>query len=219
MHRSTSLASLALLIGSTLTACGRSTGEAVILPPPQGPDYFFEIEPNDTPFTADFIQFVDPFTDTIIEGYLDGGPPGLFDTYDHFAFTATVPAVFSFELYAANPVADLAVGVFDPSLGVFVGWWDSPFDVEFGSFVVHEGNTDFQIVIHAPGLGSDYSLDLFGFPYTNAPESKSPERDASTRSDRDASSISVDPDGLVEDRSQTVEHEQRPRRPEISTTD
>ena len=191
------------LAGLLLSACGgSSSGVLAVIPPPQGPDYFYEIEPNDTPFTADFIQFTDSFTDSIIEGSLDGGPPGLYDTYDHFAFRATQAAEFVFELHPSTQGADLAIGVLDPLSGVFVGWWDSPFDVEIGSFIVHEGGTDFQIVVHSPTLGSDYSLDLFGFPFPFAPGDLEPGQEDAESPERDAPRISADPFGAQQAPSQ-----------------
>lgn len=158
------LRTLALSAGLLAAACGSSSHSS---PPPvvQGPDYFYEIEPNDTPAFPDFIQYVDRFTDTIIEGRLDGGPFGLYDTYDHFEFVTNSEAEFVFELYTEAPFADFAVGIFDPFLGEMVLWWDNPGSTEFGSFVVHQPGTVFQIVVHAPDFGANYSLDLFGFPY------------------------------------------------------
>ncbi len=158
------LRTLALSAGLLATGCGSSSNGG---PPPvvQGPDYFYEIEPNDSPAFPDFIQYVDRFTDSIIEGQLEGGPSAFYDTYDHFEFVANSEAEFVFELYTEAPFADFAVGVFDPFLGEMVLWWDNPGATEFGSFVVHEPGTVFQIVVHAPDFGANYSMDLFGFPY------------------------------------------------------
>lgn len=153
-----------VLLGLLLSSC-EGSGHGGVTPPPPGPEYFYELEPNDTPAHPDFIAYVDPYSDLLVEGHLEGGPSAFYDIYDHFEFVATTPTEFVFNLYTEQPFADLAIGVYDPYFGEIVLWWDTPFSGESGSFVVHEPGKVFQLVIFAPNLGTDYGLELSGFPY------------------------------------------------------
>lgn len=160
-----------VLLGLLLSGCEGSGQGGSVGPPPPGPEYFYEFEPNDTPAYPDFIAYVNPYSDLLVEGHLEGGPSGFYDIYDHFEFVATTPTEFVFDLYTQQAFADLAIGVYDPYFGEIVLWWDTPFSGESGSFVVHEPGKVFQLVIFAPNLGTDYGLELSGFPYPYGPES------------------------------------------------
>ncbi|MGK0218351.1 MAG: hypothetical protein ACI9HE_001839 [Planctomycetota bacterium] len=171
-QRSRLLASAVL--GLLLSACegsGHGNGGGSVSPP--GPEYFYELEPNDTPQFPDFIANLDPYSELLVEGHLEGGPSSFYDIYDHFEFVATTPTEFFFELHTDAPFADLAIGVYDPYFGEIVLWWDTPYSGESGSFVVHEPGKVFQLVIFAPSLGTDYGLELSGFPYPFGLESDS----------------------------------------------
>lgn len=138
-----------------------------------GPPLYGEIEPNDTPYTPDFIGTVHEGTHLIVEGHVQAH--GGWDDYDHFEFVAAEPSGFDFSVYGFAPGADLDVMVWDPDADAVVAWWDGPWNPEEGSFVVEEAGKTFVIAIEAYLVDSSYSFELVGFPWPHhGPEAGDP---------------------------------------------
>lgn len=128
-----------------------------------GSTVVYETEFNGNAASADFVGFIAPGSDWIIEGDVGFGA----DDYDGFAFVADYPTEVRFTLTIHDPFAELGVYVWDPDafgpgVGDFVFAFDSGANPEVGSFDVFVANTEFHLVV-APLFGAaDYTLAVHG---------------------------------------------------------
>ncbi len=154
---------LGSLAAATLASCGG--GGTVFLPPPPsaGPPVFIEIEPNDAPWQADFIATLHQGSHLFVEGHVDG--PFGFDALDRFEFVAHEPCEIELVLHGLDPFADLDLCIYDPASGQVVACFESPWNPEQATVVVHEPGTVFQVMVYAPFLHSRYELEVLAWPY------------------------------------------------------
>ncbi|MEZ6018643.1 MAG: hypothetical protein R3F17_00660 [Planctomycetota bacterium] len=98
--------------------------------------FYDEREPNNDPYAADFIGYVDSDSHLIVGGFVDDYPgPG--DIYDHFEFVTSEAASFEVLLSRSSAWNDMALGVFDPDTGEMVMWIDDPGGAQWADFTVH----------------------------------------------------------------------------------
>ncbi|MFT5050770.1 MAG: hypothetical protein ACI8QZ_002173 [Chlamydiales bacterium] len=152
------LSRTALLLASlALAACNGSVHVSGSPHPPPTPVYF-ETEPNDSVFDADFVSTVVGSQRIIVRGNLQAE----YGDIDGFAFVAAEPVSIDFVLDEYDLFGDLALCIYDPLLDQYIACYDSILD-EKGSFEVLQPGREFQLVIYSEHFdcGSSYELDLF----------------------------------------------------------
>jgi hypothetical protein len=130
-------------------------------PPP--PPLYYELEPNDSPFTPDRIGVVDAFTLLYVDGHVQAVGH---DIVDHLEFLSATPATYDFRLDALSPFGDVDVLVYDPIADVVVGVFETSGSVELGRVIVHQPDRPFQLIIEAYLLDTAWSLELVGGFYS-----------------------------------------------------
>lgn len=133
--------------------------------PPPGPPVYGEQEPNDWADHPDHIATLDARSHLFVEGHIHEVGP---DVYDGFHFLAAEPCTIQFALDARAP-ADLDLAVYDPFVGDFVLFFETPYDPEIGSFLVLEAGTEFHLVVRSFQGSSDYTLEVLGSPLEAGP--------------------------------------------------
>lgn len=165
--RRTTLCLGAALAALALTGCGHTHYSSG--PGAPRPDTYVELEPNDTPFLADFVSIVDPSTFLVVDGHVEA--IGV-DIVDHIEFEASEPVEIDFVLEAFGPFADVDVSIYDPIADVILATYTTSGPIETGTIVVHEPGRPFQFVIEAYLEDASWSLELVGFEHAcgcNAP--------------------------------------------------
>lgn len=160
LRRTTLFLGAALAI-AYLAGCGHTTyvGSG---PGAPRPDTYVELEPNDTPFLADFVTVVDPSTFLVVDGHVEA--IGI-DVVDHIEFEADQPVEIEFFLEAFGPFGDVDVSIYDPIADVVLATYASAGSFESGTIVVHEPGRPFQFVIEAFDEDSAWSLELVGYEH------------------------------------------------------
>ncbi len=186
---------LLLLAGllPALFACSHSHG---------GDEYYvstyFESEINDQAHNADYFGILRPGDRFFIDGHITDIPFDPFDPwngydpFDGFAFTADRPIHVEFRLYIDNPWTDLDVIVYDPQLGIDVGWFATGNNPEVGAVDVLAGGLDFHLVVESWVGISSYSMEIIVYALygpEGGTEGDDPAPDATITADR-----IVDPD-------------------------
>ncbi|HJO27536.1 MAG TPA: hypothetical protein QF730_09850 [Planctomycetota bacterium] len=91
------------------------------------------------------------------------------DVFDGFAFTPADLCTVQFTLDADSAFADLDLGLYDPWTGSFTAIFDSPYNPEFGSFLVLEPGRPFHLVVSSYSGDSSYSLRVDCLPFNYGP--------------------------------------------------
>ena len=151
-------------------SCAGGGGGVIIGGPPPGPPHYGEIEPNDSPWSADFLGGVHGATHFIVEGHVEGWPG--FDLYDHFELSADEPVGIEFILYGDDPFADLDLYLFDPDSGQIVGGYDGPWNPEEGFFTIDWAGKSVVLVVESATVDTTYSLEIRGVPWHFGPGSE-----------------------------------------------
>jgi hypothetical protein len=152
----------AVLAASFMTSCERS--RAVHVPTPQ-PDYFVELEPNDSPDFPDFVGILDDRSFLVVDGYVEAIG---FDIVDHIEFESDRPIEIDFTLEAFGAFGDVDVSIYDPVADQIVGTFATSGRYETGTLIIHESGRPFQFVIDAFDTNSDWSLELVAYPHACA---------------------------------------------------
>ena len=150
--------SLAVSLACVLTVgCyGRSSGSSNVV---------FETEFNGDEASANFIGFVAPGDDYVIEGDIGFGA----DFYDGFAFIADHPGEVEFVLTAHDAFSVLAVHVWDPVIGAFIFSFDAGQNPQIGAFDVYSYDTEFHLVVEPLFGAADYTLSVHGNAFFPGP--------------------------------------------------
>ncbi|MEZ6005707.1 MAG: hypothetical protein R3F33_16180 [Planctomycetota bacterium] len=127
--------------------------------------FYDEREPNNDPYAADFIGYVDSDSHLIVGGFVDDYPGPGGDIYDHFEFVTSEAASFEVLLEPLSAWNDMALGVFDPDTGEMVMWIDDPGGAQWADFTVHTPGKAFVLVVAATYGYGDYDLELLGHNY------------------------------------------------------
>ncbi|MEM9381226.1 MAG: hypothetical protein AAGB93_14835 [Planctomycetota bacterium] len=191
-----SLLRTSLLLGALLalfaaTGCGRVTH--VGGPSNPAPESFVEREPNDSPWMADFVSFVDRNSFLLVDGHVEA--IGV-DVVDHIEFEATEPVEIEFFLEAFGPFGDVDVSIYDPIDDVVLGTYAISGAYESGTIVVHEPGRPFQFVIEAYSDDSPWTLELVAYPHacacsaTSAPSGDGAEERLDVSTDADSAALS-----------------------------
>jgi len=164
--RSLAHASWILCLAAATSGCVHRGDDAY------GSTVVYETEFNGSSASADFVGFVAPGDDWIIEG--DVGFGG--DVYDGFAFVADQPGEIEFVLSIHDPFAALALHVWDPYVGDFVFRFDSGQNPEIGAFDVYTYDTEFHLVVAPLAGAADYTLSVSGQALLPGPAASSSGR-------------------------------------------
>lgn len=155
------LVSIALAAaGLSLVACAPGPGHGHHDPP--GPPVYGELEPNDSPFHADFLGGVDRLSHFFVEGHVETAYG--YDRYDHFELVADEPVTIDFWLEAWNHYADIDLCLVDPDTGDVIACYDSPWDTESGSFSLDWPGRRVVLLVETYGEDTSYSLEIAGAP-------------------------------------------------------
>lgn len=129
---------------------------------PPGPEVFHELEPNDSPFAADFIGGIDSFSHLIIEGHVQAFGH---DLYDHFEFFAEEPIGVEFRLDGYTPGADVDLCLIDGDTGQVLACYDSPFNSEDGFFTIDWSGKHFILLVETYVFDTEYDLEIVGLSH------------------------------------------------------
>ncbi|MEM6672623.1 MAG: hypothetical protein AAF726_07245 [Planctomycetota bacterium] len=154
----TSLFLGAALVALFLAGCSQTTS----VPVGRFPTTYVEIEPNDTPFLADFVTVLDSRSFLLVDGYVDA--IGV-DVVDHIEFESSEPVEIEFFLEAFGPGADVDVSIYDPIADVVLATYAVGGPSEFGTIFVNEPWRPFQFVIEAFDRDAAWTLELRAFPH------------------------------------------------------
>jgi hypothetical protein len=150
----------AVLAASFLTGCERRTH--VYAPPAPQPDYFTELEPNDSPGFPDFVGYLDQSSFVVVEGHVEAFG---FDIVDHIEFETNDVIEIDFTLEALGPYGDVDVTIYDPIANQIVGTYATDGRYETGTLIIHEAGRPFQFIIEAFDTDTSWSLELIGYPH------------------------------------------------------
>ena len=149
----------AVLAASFMTSCERT--HHVHVPAPQ-PDFFTELEPNDSPDFPDFVGILDDRSFLVVDGYVEAVG---FDIVDHIEFESDRPIEIDFTLEAFGAFGDVDVSIYDPIADQIVGTFASGGNYETGTLIIHDPNRPFQFIIEAFDTDSAWSLELIAYPH------------------------------------------------------
>lgn len=160
------------------------TGETVVVAGGGGGgSVFFEHEPNDDAWNADFVGGLRVGDAVAIRGHVTDSA---WDPFDGFAFEIEEPLVITLELDADSPFADLDVCVYDPVSDVFVACFEGPHDPEVASVAIGLPAA-MHLVVSSWSGASDYTLwvqaEPLGIPAAG-PEGEGPASPARFEVDR-----------------------------------
>ena len=153
----------AVLAASFMTSCER-TSTHVHVPAPQ-PDFFTELEPNDSPDFPDFVGILDDRSFLVVDGFVEAVG---FDIVDHIEFESDRPIEIDFTLEAFGAFGDVDVSIYDPIAGQIVGTFASGGRFETGTLIIHDPGRPFQFIIEAFDTDSPWSLELIAYPHACA---------------------------------------------------
>lgn len=150
----------AVLVLTQATGCTRTVHHPG--PGPSAPAVYVEIEPNNDPYSPDFIGILDDWSHIVVQGHVEA--IGI-DTLDHLEFETSMPLELDFSLLALRPGGDADLTIYDPISNTVLGTYAIGGDVESGTIIVHEPYRPFQLIIEAYGLDTDWDLELIAYPY------------------------------------------------------
>lgn len=153
-----------------------------------------ELEPNEVVEDANFLGFVRPGREFLIDGFVaDAGP----DQVDHFAFEVGEPVEVEFYLDALVGNGDLDVCIYDPVLDEYVFCFENPGN-EHGFFSAPFVGEEFQIAVYSFEGSAEYELDVILHTYVHhleaaASDAEAPARRSVVASPRNASQAETAP--------------------------
>ncbi len=153
----------AVLAASFMTSCDRT--RHVHVPAPPQPDYFTELEPNDSPDFPDFVGILDDRSFLVVDGFVEA--VGI-DIVDHIEFESDRPIEIDFTLEAFGAFGDVDVSIYDPIADQVVGTFASGGKYETGTLIIHDSGRPFQFIIEAFDTDSAWSLELIAYPHSCA---------------------------------------------------
>lgn len=153
----------AVLAASWLTGCRPATHYHG--PPAPQPDYFTELEPNDTPDFPDFVGYLNESSFVVVEGHVEAVG---FDIVDHIEFETDEVMEIDFTLEAFGAYGDVDVSIYDPIANQIVGTYATDGRYEVGTLIIHEPGRPFQFIIEAFDSNTAWSLELIGYPHACA---------------------------------------------------